>query len=87
MAKIEKEVLKYVKPYLTNSGSRWQVIIPDGSGGQIRQQGFIEKSLAISFAVREFQKVLLNDKGMRSIGSLKAYFSRVLGNLARLKDS
>lgn len=59
MAKIDKEVQQFIKSYLTKKGIRWRVIIPDGRGFQIRQQGFVEKSIAVEFAKREYQKTLL----------------------------
>lgn len=59
MAKIEKEVRKFIKSYATKKGLRWKASVPDGRGGQIREQGFIEESHALSFAKHEFTKSLM----------------------------
>lgn len=59
MAKLEKEILKYIQSYNTKKGLRWRVILPDGHGGQLRQQGFIEKTHAVQFATNEFKKTLM----------------------------
>lgn len=61
MAKIDKEVKKFVKSYQITKGLRWRVSLPDGRGGQIREQGFLEESHAIRFAKNEFQKSLLQN--------------------------
>lgn len=58
MAKIDREVLKFIKEYNTNKGTRWKAVIPDGRGFQVRQQGFIEKSAAVDFAIKEYKKIL-----------------------------
>ncbi|WP_413578218.1 tyrosine-type recombinase/integrase [Bdellovibrio sp. HCB290] len=70
MAKIEKEVRKFIKSYVTKKGIRWKAAVPDGRGGQIREQGFLEQSHAISFAKHEFTKTLMqNGKVDQSYGS------------------
>lgn len=69
MAKIEKEVQKFVKSYKLKDQIYWKVVIPDGNSGQIRKQGFLEKSDAIKFAAQEFVRVLQYRKGLVPIQS------------------
>lgn len=67
MAKIEKEVQKFVKSYSNDSGQFWKTVIPDGHGGQIRKQGFISKSDATAYTVKKYMGVLSQARGVRSI--------------------
>lgn len=66
MAKIEKAVQKFVKPYSNGSGSFWRVIVPDGRGGQLRRQGFLDKKSAIDFAADKYLKILSRVRGVAS---------------------
>jgi site-specific recombinase XerD len=75
MAKIEKEIRRYVKSYQTQKGTRWKVIIPDGRGNQIREQGFLEESHAASFAVTQFRKILLQEEKIDYRKEMKITFA------------
>lgn len=66
MAIKEKEIQKFIKSYSTNSSNLWRVILPDGHGGQIRKRGFLTKSDAVSFASKEYLKVLSQTKSLRT---------------------
>jgi integrase len=69
MTKIEKEVFKFIRNYNTSKGTFWKATIPNGFGGQIRKQGFLEKIDAVDFAVREYTNVLSQNKGIRIASS------------------
>jgi integrase len=72
--RIDKEVKKFVHLYQTSKGTRYKVNVPDGSGGQIRSQGFLDHKSAMDYAKDEFLKVLLNkDKSVQS--SIKIIFA------------
>jgi integrase len=75
MAKIEKEVQQFVHSYNTKKGLRWRVSVPDGTGGQIRQQGFIEKPFALEYAKLTFQKVLVQTESMSFSQNSKMTFA------------
>lgn len=64
MAKIDKEVQKFIHKYSLNQQERWKAVVPDGHGGQIRKQGFINKSDAVEFAVLKYIDVLKFHKGL-----------------------
>jgi len=69
MAKINTEVLKFIKSYKCDKGEFWKVVVPDGRGGQIRKQGFLTKSDATNFAAAEYLKTLANTRGVTTIAS------------------
>lgn len=69
MAKINKEVLKFIHKYSLNQQERWKTVIPDGHGGQIRKQGFLAKADAVDFAVMKYLEVLKFHKGLSLISS------------------
>ena len=68
--KIEKHVLRYIKEYPTSKGPRWRIIMADGHGGQIREQGFFLKSEAIVRAIAVFERTLINGGGGK--GSIRS---------------
>lgn len=69
MAKIEKEVQKFIKNYKNAKGDFFKVIIPDGCGGQIRKQGFLTLRDATDFAAKKYFQVLSSNKGIVSQNS------------------
>lgn len=69
MAKIEKEVQKFIKNYQNAKGVFFKVIIPDGCGGQIRKQGFLTLKDATDFAVKKYFYVLSSNKSIVSQNS------------------
>lgn len=79
MAKIDKEVLRFVKMYSTSNGNRWKVCVPDGRGNKIRKNGFLERSQAVAFASREFTKTLLNQHKVMTSGDSKITFQEYSG--------
>lgn len=64
MAKIEKEVQKFIKSYENAKGIFFKVVIPDGYAGQIRKQGFLTLKDATDFAVKKYVYVLSSNKGL-----------------------
>lgn len=72
MVKIEKLVQQYITSYETKNGIRWRAVIPDGKGGQVRKQGFIDKSSALSFAKTKYQNILLRPP-VEDIGAVVKY--------------
>lgn len=65
MATISRFIKDYVKSYTTSKGTFFKVVLPDGRGGQIRKQGFLEEQEANRFAVTYYGN-LLKGKGLKA---------------------
>lgn len=65
MAKIEKEVQKFIKSYHNGPAIFWKVTVPNGTGGQIRKQGFLKKKDATDYATETYLRILQNRKGLK----------------------
>ncbi len=74
MAKIDKQIAKFVSSYRNSKGIFWKVSVPDGHGGQIRKQGFIEETDAKAFARLEYLRVLTTAKGTKPLSASKLTF-------------
>jgi integrase len=88
MAKLEKEVKKYVKSYMNCDLPLWKAIVPNGSGGQIRRQGFRSEADAIEFAAKKYLEVLSSRKGLKTFSStllFEEYWKQWLD--VKVKDS
>lgn len=58
--RIEKEVKRFIKPYLTKKGTKWKVCIPDGKSGQERASGFCSIQEALAFTTERYKRILLS---------------------------
>lgn len=85
MAKIDIEARKFTRPYQTTKGIRWKVCIPNGHGGQIRAQKFLDQSAATEFAKIEFTKILRHTNKGLLFSNTKIYFSEFVEQWLKTK--
>jgi integrase len=64
MSNLKKVIQNYVYEYYLNGIPYWRVCVPDGRGGQVRRQGFIDRKEAEDFAVKSFAQSLHKNKGL-----------------------
>lgn len=82
MSKILKN---YIKSYKVKSGERFKVILPDGHGFQIREQGFLTFQDALNFANQK-HLLVLSGKNKSSFGTQsKTTFSEFAKEFIEIK--